>query len=114
MALFGIFTEFKDGYLAETEIRRMGVRVAGSAKPCDSVTVTKKSGETQSVTIGRVVWTGDGVTLATVGSTTGGSSRQSRGGNVCAECGRCGALVADLEDGLMKHYNCCDIPPSRR
>lgn len=30
---------------------------------------------------------------------------------VCAECGRPGRLVADLEDGLLKHYNCCDIPP---
>jgi len=31
----------------------------------------------------------------------------------CAECGRPGALVADMEDGLMKHYGCCDMPPSR-
>ena len=31
----------------------------------------------------------------------------------CAECGRGGRLVRDMEDGLMKHYNCCDMPPSR-
>lgn len=37
--------------------------------------------------------------------------RGSRGGHVCAECGRSGRLVADLEDGLMKHWACCDIPP---
>lgn len=30
---------------------------------------------------------------------------------VCAECGRPGPLVADLEDGLLKHRNCCDIAP---
>ena len=39
------------------------------------------------------------------------SSRSSRGGHVCAECGRPGYLVADLEDGLMKHRQCCDIEP---
>jgi hypothetical protein len=32
-------------------------------------------------------------------------------GATCAECGRGGPLVQDLEDGLMKHYRCCDIPP---
>jgi hypothetical protein len=31
----------------------------------------------------------------------------------CAECGRGGALVQDMEDGLLKHYSCCDMPPSR-
>lgn len=28
----------------------------------------------------------------------------------CAECGRGGHLVRDEEDGLLKHYNCCDMP----
>jgi hypothetical protein len=42
-----------------------------------------------------------------------GDSAPDRGNgrNVCAECGKGGALVSDLEDGLMKHYRCCDIPP---
>lgn len=31
---------------------------------------------------------------------------------VCCECGKPGRLVRDLEDGMPKHYNCCDIPPS--
>lgn len=31
--------------------------------------------------------------------------------NVCAECGKPGALFPDPEDGMYKHYNCCDIPP---
>lgn len=30
---------------------------------------------------------------------------------VCAECGRGGYLVADLEDGMWKHRQCCDIEP---
>lgn len=29
---------------------------------------------------------------------------------VCAECGTSGELIRDLEDGLMKHRGCCDIP----
>ncbi len=42
-------------------------------------------------------------------SSSNGSSRSQ--GRACAECGKSGALVADLEDGLFKHYRCCDIPP---
>jgi hypothetical protein len=33
------------------------------------------------------------------------------GGAVCAECGKSGPLVRDLEDGQMKHERCCDIAP---
>lgn len=28
----------------------------------------------------------------------------------CAECGGRGHLIPDLEDGMLKHRNCCDIP----
>jgi hypothetical protein len=34
-----------------------------------------------------------------------------RTGNICAECGKAGDLVRDLEDGAMKHRHCCDIEP---
>lgn len=44
-------------------------------------------------------------------SASGGSSR-SRSGAACAECGKRGELVQDLEDGLMKHRRCCDIEPA--
>ncbi len=30
--------------------------------------------------------------------------------DACAECGKRGHLHHDLEDGMMKCYNCCDIP----
>lgn len=39
------------------------------------------------------------------------SSSRPSSGDVCAECGRGGHLVADLEDGLYKHRHCCDIEP---
>jgi hypothetical protein len=40
------------------------------------------------------------------------SANRQAGGAVCAECGTSGDLVEDLEDGLMKHYRCCDMPRS--
>ena len=43
-----------------------GVRVEGKATAGQTVTVTKKSGETQTVTVGKVLWTGNGVSLCTV------------------------------------------------
>ncbi len=90
-----------------------GIRVEGS-KPSEgsTITVTKKSGESKTETIAKVIWSGNGVHLCAIKSTkssytptAGGSNR-----NVCAECGRGGRLVEDLEDGIMKHYGCCDIP----
>lgn len=53
------------------------------------------------------------VDASLVSETTGSAARSSSKANryVCAECGKGGSLVQDLEDGLLKHYNCCDIPP---
>lgn len=36
---------------------------------------------------------------------------RDRGDPVCADCGKSGELVRDLEDWLMKHRHCCDIEP---
>lgn len=36
---------------------------------------------------------------------------RAEGEEVCAECGKSGGLVSDLEDGQMKHRHCCDIAP---
>lgn len=33
-----------------------------------------------------------------------------RGDARCAECNQPGELVRDMEDGLMKHRRCCDMP----
>lgn len=43
--------------------------------------------------------------------TEGGGADRQASGPTCCECGRPGRLVRDLEDGGMKHYRCCDIPP---
>lgn len=36
---------------------------------------------------------------------------RAAGGDVCAECGKSGELVRDLEDGMLKHRHCCDMEP---
>lgn len=82
-----------------------GVRSTTPLEEGQSVTVRKKNGESKEEVVSRIVWQGEGVWLAAI--------RPSRrtSGEVCAECGRGGHLVSDLEDGLMKHWRCCDIPP---
>lgn len=35
---------------------------------------------------------------------------QTKTARRCAECGRGGELVRDNEDGVWKHYQCCDMP----
>ncbi len=101
------YTKLRDG--------SFGIRSKTAVKPGDSVTVTTKAGKVKTETIARVIWTGPDkfspgdVWIASVVQVT--RSQNSNGGNVCAECGRPGRLVCDLEDGLSKHYNCCDIPP---
>ena len=81
-----------------------GVKVQGSIEAGRCVTVTKKSGE---------IWSGDGISTCAIDSSIRSTSTaRSNGRHVCAECRRGGKLVADLEDGMMKHYGCCDIPPN--
>lgn len=86
-----------------------GIRSTTELQPGQSVTVVKRDGGKKTETVDKLVWSGNGVWLATIRPSSRGSS--PNGGNVCAECGRGGALVSDLEDGFMKHYRCCDIPP---
>lgn len=69
-----------------------GIRVQGTVTAGSVVTVTKKDGTTSTVTVGRIVWQGDGVTLATAASSStargasAGGSRRS--GSRCSGC-RC-------------------------
>lgn len=79
-----------------------GLRGASSIlKDGASVVVSKKSGELQNVTVGKVIWSGNGVALATVassGSTSTSSRRTSavrkssytgvRGCSACSSLGR--------------------------
>ena len=43
-----------------------GIRVTGTAKVGQTVTVTKKAGGTSEVTVAKVVWSGNGVTLCAI------------------------------------------------
>lgn len=80
------YTKLRDG--------SWGLRVNSgqTVKSGQSVTVTKKSGETKAETVGKVLWTGNGVTLATIAQSNSNSNyspRSSRG--TWSGC-RCGSI----------------------
>lgn len=83
-----------------------GIRATSEVKPGQVVEVTTKAGERRRETIGQIVWSGNGVWLCTKGN---GGSEQRSNRPVCAACGKPGYLREDMEDGLMKHPNCCDM-----
>lgn len=70
-----------------------GIRVeGGTPKPGQSITVRKKSGETKTETVNRVLWSGNGVSLCSISATAGktGTSSKGRTPGVCEKCGdRC-------------------------
>ncbi len=98
------YTKLRDG--------SWGVRSTEKLASGQKVVVAKKSGETKTETVGKVLWSGDGITLASIATNSEPSGSSRRSGNVCADCGKGGPLVCDMEDGLMKHYRCCDMPPN--
>lgn len=57
--------------------------------PGATVTVAKKSGETKTETVGRVLWTGNGVSLATIAGSMGERDAMGRTstGRKCIACG---------------------------
>lgn len=74
------------------------------------VTVTKKDGTTKQEV---VTGLGQPFDVKGVPHVYGYlKPKAGQGGAVCAECGKGGRLVADMEDGQMKHYSCCDMPPA--
>jgi hypothetical protein len=66
------FTKLRDG--------SWGLRIEGSAQNGQSVTVTKKSGEQEVKQVGKVLWTGNGISLATIASNGNGHSHSSSRG----------------------------------
>ncbi len=80
-----------------------GVRVEGTVSEGASVTVTKKSGESKSETIRRVLWSGGGISLCAIGGSNGHSHTSSRSHShsyedrVCRDCGHDGDGCADMD-----------------
>lgn len=89
-----------------------GLRVTGiSVSSGSTVTVTKKDGSSENKTIGKVLWSGNGVSLCTIAGqskTTPQASRSGRGNQrmtgVCWECG--GAMPQWLADKGEECGNC--------
>ena len=76
------------------------------------VTVTKKSGETKTATVGKVLSTGtDGMSIATVATAAHSRSTYTRptSSHRCEECGRSGAHAARDSSGISGWLcNSCD------
>ena len=92
---------------AKLQSGNWGILTTEDVHTGDTVTVNKFDGTTTTVTAECLV-SPAGVVPAVW--TIKKEQKQNR--TRCAECGRGGQLVQDLEDGLMKHYRCCDIPPT--
>lgn len=77
------YTKLKDG--------TWGIRSTSKISDGQTVTVTKKSGESKRETVGKVIWTGNGVWLATVAGSsspaTSGSRRSGYSGGSSEYCG---------------------------
>lgn len=76
-----------------------GIRIQGAARVGDEVTVTKKSGETRIETVRSVVWSGEGVTLATIAQRE--SSRRSGYSNRYSNHPRTGCACGSREDMIQ-------------
>ncbi len=63
---------------AQLRDKTWGVRSTEVLEPGQRVTVTKKSGERKTETINRIVWTGNGIWLASVVAQRSESSRPRR------------------------------------
>lgn len=87
------YTKLKSG---EWGVRATGERISAG----QSVSVAKKSGETRRETIGRVLWQGDGITLASILQSSGGTAYRRSGG--CKGCG--GAIVDAGHHRAMNGY----------
>jgi len=95
------YTKLRDG--------SWGVRVEGPAPAAGlTVTVTKKSGETKAEKIGKVLWTGNGVSLCSIegskpaNGSSNGQTQAPRRGRSCsctADCCRNGCRCES-------HCNC--------
>lgn len=68
-----------------------GIRIAGSTTVGASVVVAKKSGERKTETVARIVWQGEGVTLAAIAPTSRVSSRSRRSRGTWTGC-HCGSV----------------------
>jgi hypothetical protein len=87
-----------------------GLRLTGALpKPGASVTVTKKDGSTRTERVGRILWQGDGVALATISRGSGREEPCSECGRPTSEqCGRCGApLHRRCSDNVLGSLPLC-------
>ena len=78
MKMNATYTKLKDG--------NWGLRIQGITDNLHAVTVTKKSGEIKTEYVGRILWRGNGIMLATIAK----AKRQTRWEREDQECELCG------------------------
>lgn len=86
------YTKLRDG--------SWGIRVQGSAKAGQVVVVRKKDNTSKDETIERVLWTGDGISLCSIGRSQQTRASNSRGGQQGSLRGRrtgcaCGSIEGE-------------------
>ena len=81
MKTFAQFRKLTEASVTYTKLKTgdWGLRIQGSVKPGDAVTVSKKNGDVKRETVGKVVWTGNGISLATIGLSNQKSSSSRSG-----------------------------------
>ena len=78
------YTKLKDG--------NWGLRIQGITDNLNAVTVTKKSGEIKTEYVGRILWRGNGIMLATIAKAKRQTRREiaelesRRGPGYCHKC----------------------------
>jgi hypothetical protein len=71
-----------------------GMRVKGIVLAGEQITVTKKDGSSKVETIGRVLWTGEGISICTIQrAATGSRGYTGHRNGRRYECDECGELV---------------------
>ena len=92
------YTQLRDG--------SWGLRVQGFAAPGEELRVSKKSGETKTEIVGRVIWTGNGVSLCTIASSSGSARRANGGGRSRGKWSGCSCGSLENQPRASDCWNC--------
>jgi hypothetical protein len=82
-----------------------GLRIAGTVRKGEAVMAIRKDGRTEQVAVDRIVWSGNGITLATVAGRRSHSGHSGR--RACITGGNCSSFGSGRSCG---GYDCDGYP----
>jgi hypothetical protein len=88
-----------------------GLRVEGSTWPGAVVTVVKRSGETKTERVGRVLWAGEGVSLCTIKRDEPPAWEKGYDENRSTNCSRCCYVPGERTAQLWEDCSYCGTEP---